>query len=760
MSRMELAAKAGATFGGNRKLDEALGRIEPNKILIEYYEHRYARGGIAGAVVDKLVTTALRSGADIIENDGVEDRDIKSPWEIAVIRLFERLRVWDVLREAFIECRKGHYSIIVIGAVDGVGNNGSNNPWEQPLVKVPLDTGVQRLWPYGESSIQTFNKRDLIQDESNPLFGYPEFYKVTIGKQLVKKIHYSRVVHIANSLTPWGKPVLERVWDLFDDLEKTTGGGSEGFFQNVGAKDVWNIDPEVEFESTEQGDSVTGDGDIDYDAQATTYEEAIAAHRHSAIDDLILQGVERLPRDIETPDIANNTASIERHIAASSGYPHAVLLGNKEGRLAGEQDDASYRDDVIGYREGFCDRHLRMLIDTFIRIGVIETVEYITSWRRSEKLSPTERSTVINNYAQANLRQSKVDGRLFVEPDEARQDVLGYEPLEQEANNVNGNNGNDVTASLRFNALDDDAPEQVVRLDNTINEFESKLIRRLNKAFKSARSEISNAPNSSDVDNAVDALGDGLDDDGGLGEFFLGVLTASGEAELEIVQDEDTFLVTAQQASLSLPSSSLSRNRNLAHIDISFDTANPRAVEWAGNYASDVVEDLTTTTRNGLNSLIATATEQGFSTTQVANLMSNSIGLDSNSYTYVNGLADRMLAAEVGTTIKYGTKQVIVDGTLAQADRTVTGYMRHLLQVRKKRLARSLLARSANEGLHELHRQALEQDLLPSNVVRVYIQNTQRHASRDGTTVAIGESFEVEPGADANCGCTSGLQAS
>ena len=419
-SRAEFAARAGLTFGGNRKLDSALGRLKT--IVPENYVHRYTRGGIAGAIVDKLVNTALRSGATISQDTGTSTGTSTNQWDKEIILLFTKLRVWDVLREAFIECRKGRYSIIVIGAA-----MADNETLEQPLGKIGRD-GINYLRAFGQVSITQPTKNDLIKDERSPLVGYPERYRVTLARGNVRKIHYTRVIHIADSLTPWGNPVLERIWDRLDDLDKVVGGGAEGTFQNI-KRGAWNIDPDIDFESSEEG----ADGDIDYDELPTKYEDAIAAYRHGVLDDLILQGITPVDMKTQIPNISANAKLLMRLIAAASGYPERVLFGTEEGKLAGEQDSAAYADDVRAYREGFCERHVRKLLDRFIELGVIVNTPYTVGWSSAEKVSPVDKAAIVASYANANRRQSQADKGIIITPDEIRRDVLGYEELSQQS---------------------------------------------------------------------------------------------------------------------------------------------------------------------------------------------------------------------------------------------------------------------------------------------------------------------------------------
>lgn len=744
LSRHEFEVRAGLTYKGNRNLDRALGRLET--IDVGNYQHRYQRGDIAGAIIDKIVDVALRSGADIFDN---EDEKPTS-WSDELESLFSRLRVWDVLREAFIACRKASYSIIVIGTKL---DKQANETFASPLTRVPNADSVVYLRTFGELDITRPTKSDLIQDESSPLYGYPEFYKIdttTTGAGVSTKVHYTRVIHISDSLGPWGKPVLERIWDRLDDLDKMVGGGSEGTFQNI-QRGAWNVDPSVEFESSETG----SDGDKDYDETSGYYEDAIAAWRHGLLDDLVLQGLSAVDIKTKIPDISPNAKLVMRLIAAATGYPERVLFGTEEGKLAGEQDSASFADSVRGYRNGFCERHLRALVDRLQTINALRKVpSYTVNWSTAERLSPVEKSEVAKNLTQANLFQMRAEGRTVADAEEIRRDVLDMQPREDEGDNSGAGNGSgsaagggaDVSVSVRA-SIDDNAPDEVVALDTIITNLEQDAITVIDNAIADAIAVVDDS--SIDVNAIVDILGDTFGD--AIGEVITEAINTSAVSSLALAKSRGTFLRNASQ------SSSTSTNRNL-QIEIEFDTANPRAVDFAARYATDLTNDLTDDARRMLNSVISTSTELGYTTRQTAALISNSIGITGHEIGHVTTLLRNMANANVGTTVRYGTtRKVIIDGTQAQIDRTVRSYTSHLLQVRKRRLARTLLARSANEGLNELWLQARDAGQLPSNVVRVYLKNTERHADRDGQTVPLGERFEVEPGEDANCGCSQGL---
>jgi hypothetical protein len=561
------------------------------------------------------------------------------------------------------------------------------------------------------------------------------------------------VLHISESLTGYHRPALEVAWDDIDDWEKVLGGRSERYWQEH--KVQWNRKPDTYFESdeleTNAGDDVDNDA---YTTPAATIQKQIALMRHDLIGDIILDGIEGKPIDggKGVTDASNHLKVLQRAIAMDAEEPERSFWGTEEGKLAGEKDDDQVAANVAGAREGICTRLTKQLVDKFIDLRVIDPPAgnvYHVQWNAVDRISPVDASIISKNYAQANIAQNKVDGKLIVTGDEIRE-VIGRDELdEQSVDDLRSDNGNNnsssFTSSRRSNRYSTNpSSRRLGELDivqSTISEFEDEV------------SDLFDISITIDADTPLDDVADEMSSELEPLEALLSdALVFAASANVSEAVSRGTF-ITASQASTA--------DVALRPLTIDFDTANPRINDWSASVATAQVTDLIDDTRQGLTSLITAAGQQGWTTAVTAQRMSSSIGLASNQIDWVIRLSGELSNPDnYGRTVTYANNavKVPVNGLSQSAiDGHVNGYIDRLLKQRKQRLSRSLLANAANEGLHESWRQADEAGELPDNVFRVYLKNTERHASRDGQLARIGEPFDVEPGADANCACSQGL---
>src|SRR5512143_765434 len=231
-SRQLLAAMAGLSFGGARDLYTALGYdrvLTPKKL-----RDRYARGDVAARIVEAYPKATWRGGAELIEDP---DPEVVTLFEEDWAALDARLHVWPVLQRADVLCGLGPFSVVLIGAVGVL---------DQELPRLGSPDAVLYLQPYApdEVSIETY-----VDDSEDPRFGLPLLYRITRtgqrGRTLNVVAHWTRVIHVAWNLLDdrvCGQPLLERVWNRLDDLDKVVGGGSEAFWRRVHPGSVLSID--------------------------------------------------------------------------------------------------------------------------------------------------------------------------------------------------------------------------------------------------------------------------------------------------------------------------------------------------------------------------------------------------------------------------------------------------------------------------------------------------------------------------------------
>lgn len=171
-------------------------------------------------------------------------------------------------------------------------------------------------------------------------------------------------------------------------------------------------------------------------------------------------------------------------------------------------------------------------------------------------------------------------------------------------------------------------------------------------------------------------------------------------------------------------------------IEMAFDLQNPRVLFWASQRSGELITEMTDFTKGAIREMIADGLSRGVAPRQLAKEIRNAVGLRSDQVKRLSKLREE-------------------GKTPAQLTRAI----KKMRNQRALLIARTETMRAANEGLKETWVQAQENGLLPENVKREWMSNTDRHADRDGVKIGITEYWPwlSEPGAEPNCGCSQGI---
>lgn len=196
-----------------------------------------------------------------------------------------------------------------------------------------------------------------------------------------------------------------------------------------------------------------------------------------------------------------------------------------------------------------------------------------------------------------------------------------------------------------------------------------------------------------------------------------------------------------------------------------FDKTNPDAVEWAANYASDSIRDITAESRAAINRVIAQRLASGASTRNVAKVIQMSVGLTERHAAAVLNLADR-LANSPGKVVKAGTLVFRVPPTGLtdkKIQEALAKYATRLTKVRAQNIARTATRTASSEGQRQMWRQAREKGLLTGQEKRQWIASSNSCpmcAALDGETATLEGRFPggfAHPPAHGSCTCTQAL---
>jgi hypothetical protein len=402
MTRMR---SMGATmFGGKRDFYEALGYNQT--IDLPAIRTRYDRGDIAGRIVDAYPKSTWGGVAEIIE---VEDPDTLTTFEKACRALMSQVKMWSVFKRADILAGLGKYSVILIGAP------GPDLTQELPRGKPGQ---VVYLTPYGEATASIATQEE---DERNPRYGQPLLYELTsqsatkTAKAIVRKVHWTRVIHIADNILDndlAGTSRLEKVWNRLDDLDKIVGGGSEAFWKAV-----------------YQGMQIDVDKDMDLDDPSLTELKAqIDEFEHNMRRTMRTRGVKVTTLGADTSDFSNNAGTVLDLISGACEVPQRILLGSERGELASTQDRENWHDRVNNRRTDWAEPYVvRPFIDRLIEYGYLPRPkeDYWVVWPKLG-LNMTETSLIVERLSKVNTQM----GETVITGDDVRDKVLGWDLLD------------------------------------------------------------------------------------------------------------------------------------------------------------------------------------------------------------------------------------------------------------------------------------------------------------------------------------------
>lgn len=395
--RSRISQAIRSTFGGKRNLSEVLGYSDV--IQPQEYRQRYERNELAGRAVEKAAQATWRAGAELIEvDDPSEITDFEREWKL----LAKQLSVWSMFYRADVLSGLGEYAVIVIGAKGDVSQ------------ELPRMSGIQDvlyLMPFGQTDAKVETYENNTADKR---FGQPLTYKIArmgrVGAQSIEKVvHWTRVIHIASNLLDdpiHGQPMLKRIWNRLDDLDKVVGGGAEAFWMRAHQGLQFNIDPEVKVTEDDKKDMV----------------EQIDKFAHGMQRTIRTRGMDINTLGSDVADFSNPAQVVIDLIAAGIGIPKRILLGSERGELASTQDRENWDAYVEDRREQFAGPVLvNQFVDRMIEYGALPTPEqYEARWPEINSLTEGERAEIGEKWSKYNDQM----GETVVTPDEIRDRVL------------------------------------------------------------------------------------------------------------------------------------------------------------------------------------------------------------------------------------------------------------------------------------------------------------------------------------------------
>jgi len=402
IERIQWMRQHGITFKGERDLYEVLGY--ERVLTAKDYRDAYARGGIAGRVVDALPAATWRGTLELIED---EDPDASTAFEKAWVELDKRLQVAARLRRVDILAGQGRFAVLLIGAP---GELNTELPRGRP-------EKLLYLTPFAEddATITTWDT-----DPASKRFGLPLEYQLRrtdfSALNFTQPAHWTRCIHVAEGCLDndvYGMPTLERIWNLLHDLEKVTGGGAEAFWLRANQGLQLDIDKDMNLS----------------DPAKAALNDEVEQYKHGISRIMKTKGVTPNVLGSDVANFSNPADAILTQIAGSKAIPKRILTGSEMGELASSQDRDNWKDQIGGRQTGYAGPFIvRPLVDRLIDYGYLPTPkQYEVRWEGVQTLTEAEKSTGAKDWAAAKTDEGQVFTR-----SEIRDKWYGMEPLTDE----------------------------------------------------------------------------------------------------------------------------------------------------------------------------------------------------------------------------------------------------------------------------------------------------------------------------------------
>lgn len=431
IQRINFMRQAGITFNGKRDEYEILGY--DRVISTQQYRDEYARGGIAGRIVDVFPNATWRGSVEVIEDpDPNTDTEFEKAWK----DLEGRLHVVSKLLRADKLAGLSSYSVLLIGAEGNLEEElPRGNGQESVLYLTPFSGGGGPGRGNADRNISAINADCTIQEydiePNSPRFGLPKTYQLARidipTSNFQRSVHWTRVIHIAEGLLyddVFGQPSLERVWNLLIDLRKVTGGGAEAFWLRANAGLQLNVDKDMQLPAPKPGEP----------SELDKLKDQAEQYSHQITRMLRTRGVDIKQLGSDVANFSNPADAILTQIAGAKAIPKRILTGSEMGELASSQDRDNWKDQVDGRQTGYAEPMIvRPLVDRLVEYGYLPTPKkgaraYEVRWPHIQTLTETEKADGAKRWAEIN----QANGEIVFTDAEIRDKWYSMEPLTDE----------------------------------------------------------------------------------------------------------------------------------------------------------------------------------------------------------------------------------------------------------------------------------------------------------------------------------------
>lgn len=313
----------------------------PELVLPEMLWNESRRTGYAKGIMDIKVGEAWQDDPIVYDGDEDPERRKKNPTEFeqAIDKWAEEWELWNRIEGADRRQIVMRYSGLIIFA-----REPEKSAPDKPMQTLVGPEAITKIMPVFETQIEV---NEAIQDPNSVDYGQPRhfhFRSEVVGSRNTWMeqdfiLHPSRVVTFAEGADDgsiYGIPEFESYFNALLDLEKTRMSGGEGSYKNSSQKIAINLDPKLtQGLSEEQQD--------DFDNNIDDFNQDMNRA-------LVLAGAEAKSLQATMSDTSSYSKLAENEVAAGSGLPWTIIVGQQTGRLASDEDQTQ-KNVVIERRQ-------------------------------------------------------------------------------------------------------------------------------------------------------------------------------------------------------------------------------------------------------------------------------------------------------------------------------------------------------------------------------------------------------------------------
>ena len=420
-----------------RNIDDECGYPSTENLDIKNYKDMYDREAVAARVVEVLPVESWKVQPEVFETPNNErETEFEEAWD----SLGSQLRgtewyqsekgsvVWEFLLRIDRLSGIGAYGILLIGIDDGLD-------LEKEAVFGRKDRKVLFFRVFDQSlvTISRFEK-----DVNNPRFGQPVEYDVSFSTTegqltgevslVIKKVHWTRVIHVADSKGSseiFAVPRQRAVWNRLSDLRKLYGGSAEMYWRGAFIGLSFETHPQLGGDVPDLKDPVFVAA---LRGQIEKYENGL--QRYLSTTGMTVKSL--------APQVVDPTPQIDTQIKAiciKLGVPKRIFEGSERGELASSQDSRAWHSRLKARQNNYLTPNLIVpLVDRLINLGILsQPKEYFVRWPDLDTLTELEQAPVAVQKTEALAKYVQGSVESIVAPFDFLTQVLGFEEEEAEA---------------------------------------------------------------------------------------------------------------------------------------------------------------------------------------------------------------------------------------------------------------------------------------------------------------------------------------